>query len=208
MTALCAEVGTSPSLTAVQTIVLPKHHLDKPDDLPKCKDFALVTLRHPSDVSTLLSRWPWRREHESQDDDVPLVVREAAKYGFRTISKARWDQLNTEYLWWRQQLLDDMNATEQKAFIPEPPEADPRLVPDTEPSARAGDATLRHQDPLAPYPSGCLVHVRHIHPETNKTTLRKLLGRAFSQDGTQAANGIDYVDFNKGMDTVSTVVSC
>ena len=65
------------------------------------------------------------------------------------------------------------------------------------------EPTLSTLDYNAPYPPGCLVHVRHVHPETNKTTLRKLFAKASSEDDA----GIDYVDFNKGMITVRAIVS-
>ena len=48
------------------------------------------------------------------------------------------------------------------------------------------------------YPPNCLVFVRNVHPETNKTTLRSLLANAFGG----SVEKIDYVDYNKGLDSV------
>lgn len=47
------------------------------------------------------------------------------------------------------------------------------------------------------YPTNCLVFVKNINPQTNKTTLKTLFSRA-----TEASGTIDYVDFNKGLDSV------
>jgi hypothetical protein len=55
--------------------------------------------------------------------------------------------------------------------------------------------------PDAPFPPGCLVFVRNVHPHTNRTALRGLLGRALAERGL-AMETIDYVDYTKGMDSV------
>lgn len=52
------------------------------------------------------------------------------------------------------------------------------------------------------YPSDCLVFVKNIHPETNKTVLRTLFNCALDTD----VEAIDYVDFVKGMVTVSCTI--
>ena len=56
----------------------------------------------------------------------------------------------------------------------------------------------------ASYPQGCLVFVRNVHPETNKTTLRALFSQAFYDSESSEISGdvVDYVDFNKGSETV------
>jgi hypothetical protein len=54
----------------------------------------------------------------------------------------------------------------------------------------------------AHFPQGCLILVRNVHPRTNKSTLKALLGNVLV--GRElAADGVDYVDYTKGMDTVS-----
>lgn len=54
-----------------------------------------------------------------------------------------------------------------------------------------------HAPPDAPFPPGCLVYVRGVHPETNRTTLKALFAaRGFGPDA------LDYVDYSKGMGTV------
>ncbi|KDQ64102.1 hypothetical protein JAAARDRAFT_27728 [Jaapia argillacea MUCL 33604] len=52
--------STDSHLPAVQNIILPAHHLDKPGDKPKCKGFALVTLFRTEDVDRILEEWPWK----------------------------------------------------------------------------------------------------------------------------------------------------
>ena len=57
------------------------------------------------------------------------------------------------------------------------------------------------EEAVQTYPRRCLVFIRHIHPETNKTTLRTLLSRAYGSDTT--GKELDYVDYTKGLDSVS-----
>ena len=56
------------------------------------------------------------------------------------------------------------------------------------------------------FPPGCLTFVKNLHPQTNKTTIKGLLERAFTGDASAEAirdgSGIDYVDYQKNMDTV------
>jgi hypothetical protein len=52
------------------------------------------------------------------------------------------------------------------------------------------------------YSFGCLVFTRNLHPETNETTLRALFTATF-KSSLLDTGGLDYVDFNKGMDSVS-----
>jgi hypothetical protein len=52
------------------------------------------------------------------------------------------------------------------------------------------------------YPPRCLLFVKNIDPETNKTTLKVLLGRAFGKGKGSKGGEIDYVDFSKGLDSV------
>lgn len=56
------------------------------------------------------------------------------------------------------------------------------------------------------FPVGCLMFLKNIHPQTNKTTIKELLSRALADHaGTgvlQDGSGVDYVDYQKNMDTV------
>lgn len=129
------------------------------------------------------------------------------RFGFRTSTKAHWDKLNTEYLAYRQKLLDELAAVDQEARHTAHADvsAAPAAMPEPEPAQQVPISREPVLDLYAPYPPGCLAYVRNVHPETNKTTLRKLFAQAFQDSGPPgpSGDGIDYVDFNKGMDTVS-----
>jgi len=59
--------------------------------------------------------------------------------------------------------------------------------------------------PNSAYPPGCLVFVRNVHEDTNKTTLRNLFLHAQALDiegGEKDGDGLDYLDYTKGMDCV------
>ena len=202
---LLSQSGQTLSLAKVQAITLPPHHQDQPDDLPKCKGFAFVTLADHQDAQRFLEEWPWNKQLDHDDkasstsDD---YARESSKFGLRTLSKSRWDELKQEYLAYQRKLLNELVAFNEGSsslsvgtdvLAPEHDEDhDIAYQPEPEPVDLA-TTTLD-----SPYPLNCLVFVRNIHPETNKTTLRKLFSTAF--DAT--AEGLDYVDFNKGMDSV------
>ena len=184
----------------MQNIWLPPHAHDKPGDLPKCKGFALITLSSPEQAEELTRHWPWNVRRIDLHDvaDTP-ETQEAVKFGFRTMTRARWDELREEYLAYRRTLLDALAYAEQ-----EPGETAEAPETTTEESAAPLSTTshLPRTDLSSPYPQGCLIFVRNIHPETNKTTLRSLFSQAFANSDVSDA-GVDYVDFSKGMDTVS-----
>ncbi|KAF9819482.1 hypothetical protein IEO21_02090 [Rhodonia placenta] len=98
----------------VQHIWLPPHHQDNPGNSPKCKGFALVTLAHSEDAGRLLSEWPWEPRHiDLRSVAEPAEAHEAARYGFRTLSKTQWNQLQEEYLAYRQKLVDEIARAEE-----------------------------------------------------------------------------------------------
>ncbi|KAM5542433.1 hypothetical protein V8D89_003892 [Ganoderma adspersum] len=151
-----------------------------------------------------------------------LASEDAVKFGFRALPKARWDALKDEYLEHRQRLLDELARADADAERPprRPHErqthrgaqhAEPASAPtptqtrtrtqsesDSEPESEP-EPGPKSAEPLlglsAPYPPGCLVFVRNVHPETNKTTLKALLGA----HAPPAAAALDYVDYAKGM---------
>ena len=111
------------------------------------------------------------------------------------ITKTRWEELRDEYLAYRTQLLDAVHKEDRKLGMsghPKPAKAETALPP-LAPNILSNFAIP--QD----YPRGCLVFARNIHVETNKTTLRKL----FSSAVGLPQDVLEYVDFNKGMDSVS-----
>jgi len=163
-----------------------------------------VTLADHQDVQRLLEEWPWDKQL-NHNDKAPSTsddyARESSKFGLRTLSKSRWDELKREYLIYQRKLLNELVAFNEGSSLgtdvlvsehDEDRDVAYQSEPEPEPVVLA--TTL-----ASPYPMNCLVFVRNIHPETNKTTLRKLFSTAF--DATTSF-GLDYVDFNKGMDSV------
>lgn len=66
----------------------------------------------------------------------------------------------------------------------------------------SNDRATEHAETLA-YPPDCLVFVKNLYPGTNKTTLKSLFGRPFAAETSTKVNAIDYVDYQKGMASVS-----
>jgi len=211
------EADTEPRLR-IQCVTLPPHYLDKSGDTPKCKGYALVTFSTKSHLEAVLGAWPWQRRASfvsANDDDASPIVKEAFKYGLRAISKARWDALNEEYLAYKQSLVDEMTRTEMDMYrpdqgVPEPDHehGEPTALPHPHPHPPTQTQTQTQTTPFSPYPFNCLVFVRNVHPGTNKTTLKSLFAQAFQDQDPNGGGhahtpaGLDYVDFNKGMDTV------
>jgi hypothetical protein len=193
---MCRFVGKLPGISPleVQNITLPRHYMDKEDTQPKPKGFAFITFLSSQSVESLLHEWPW--EKPNSDVDSSDVAQEAVRFGFRAMHKARWDELKDEYLAYRQQLLDEIAASEDGASVPA---ADRNHSPE-----RSIHNSSLQSNTSSLYPHGCLIYVRNVHPETNKTTLRTLF--------TSAVGGspeiLDYVDFTKGMDSVKCFVYC
>ena len=192
-----------PSLVLVQNVTLPPHYQDNPGDTPKCRGYALVTLSTIEQRDALLDQWPWkRRVSGTSDDSEPSIpeIRETRKFGFRTISKTRWDQLNEEYVAYRQKLVDEAYQSNKREPVHRPDTSAYTPVEDEEPSAPCSTSSAPQTTSTSLYPYGCVVFVRNIHPETNKTTLKSLFSKSFAAAGQ--SSGLDYVDFNKGMDSV------
>jgi len=150
------------------------------------KGFAFVTLSSADLVKQLLEDWPWSPGDQSAPASASADVTDARKYGVRVITKTRWEELRDEYLAYRAQLLNAFHE-EDRGF-------------GTSVQQKSGPGGPSHSALAQDYPRGCLVFAKNIHTETNKTTLRGLFSSAvgFPRDV------LDYVDFNKGMDSVSS----
>ena len=165
------------------------------------RGFAFVTLSSEDLVRQLADDWPWLSENRTAflPEGIPGSaspdVTDAQRYGVRATTKARWEELRDEYLVYRTQLLDAVHEEERKFGTTIQPKFS-LPVPDLPPSTSNGPTrSVGWLD----YPRGCLVFARNIHTETNKTTLRRLFSSAIGA----SENVLDYVDFNKGMDSVS-----
>ncbi|EIN11043.1 hypothetical protein PUNSTDRAFT_112817 [Punctularia strigosozonata HHB-11173 SS5] len=203
---------SSKNASRIQSITLPPHHLDKPGDPPKCKGFALVTLSSAEDAEFILAAWPWDpTSARHKENPVPSIVQECVKFGFRCLSKREWSKRQDEYLAYRQKLLHEIVAADAEQTGPRsvpPPSVSESTVtesPAIPPPSTAAEPSPASTQPWSPYPLDCLVFVRRVHPQTNKTTLRTLFSVAFklrAQPPSAApSDGIDYVDFTKGLDT-------
>lgn len=145
------------------------------------------------------------------------ATNDARKFGFRTTTKSAWEALRAEYLVYRQQLVEEINAYQDSSTSAPPGSSSSRVDASVAPAAPSDtqpvqEAESQAQAPLkrptdestpaitlsAPYPYGCLLFIKNIHSETNKTTLKSLFGKVLTKTTT---SGIDYVDFSKGMDT-------
>ncbi|KAF4575385.1 hypothetical protein EYR40_004870 [Pleurotus pulmonarius] len=208
--------------TRIQSVTLPPHHFDEQGSIPKFKGFAFVVFSVLEDANTLLERWPWERDSEEEKQSSSLHSagtgitegeREARRFGLRALSQARWDELKEEYLSYRKTLIERAHDDGAPPNILPTPTSDPgKAKPEPEPehqtlpTSTVAPAPGPREDDSPPrpslddpYPYGCLVFVRNVHPATNKTTLRALFASVFSDTDTREA--IDYVDFTKGMDT-------
>ncbi|KAK1225322.1 hypothetical protein PQX77_011740 [Marasmius sp. AFHP31] len=191
----------------IQAVTLPPHHLAKDGDEPKCKGFAFVILTTTEDLELLLEKWPWKRNpHDTSA--ASSDVKEAHRFGFRCLTKGRWEALKEEYLEHRRKLVKELVSLEeeqQETFGGKHQPA--RRGDEYQYQTAVSDEQAHPLGPSltssSPFPPSCLVFVRNVHSETNKTTLKSLFTRSFStvpQPGTRS-NGLDYVDYNKGMDT-------
>ena len=163
------------------------------------KGFAFVTFSSKEFVKQLVDNWPWLPANRSVDlsNGIPAPtssdVVDAQKYGVRAITKARWEELRDEYLAYRMQLLNVIHEEGRKFGTNLRPTG--TIESDLPPSGSDG---LLDSAGSPDYPRGCLILAKNVHTGTNKTTLRKL----FSSTVGVPQEVIDYVDFNKGMDSV------
>ena len=222
----------------IQSIYFPPHYQDPPEAQPKCKGFALLTLSEPSAASHFLAHFPYHRtptnkgsatipaDHNDYDEASPEEL-EARNAGFRTLSKARWEALQSEYVQYRDALLHRIatfspsTAPPVPAVVPNPssPSPDNNNVPESDVApAGKGRASQDHQTPTTShpppplarschdYPPGCVIFVRHVPTDTNKTALRARFSALLADDGngndSTATAALDYVDYSKGLDSV------
>ncbi|RXW24183.1 hypothetical protein EST38_g1653 [Candolleomyces aberdarensis] len=212
---LPSKESLSSSPARVQHVFLPPHHRDKPGDVPIFKGFSLITFSDEADPKHFVEAWPWQPREDSPSKSSANndeTTSDAVKYGFRTTSKSNWEALRAEYLVYRQQLVQEINDHQDASALTrvhqkEPSSHEGQTSSSAKPSKQPKedeDVSTTNNSAItfdSPYPYGCLVFVKNIHPETNKTTLKTLFGKALSQSDAAVNGGIDYVDFNKGMDT-------
>ena len=171
------------------------------------------------------------------DEEISSSYVGATKFGLRILTKARWEELRAEYLLYRQELVDEINMFQddgessvgKKGYVGEIHDQeeleDPRrtnqiqvqkrahIQPRSTRSAATATNDLVDSTGIqsnSTYPPGCLVFVRNVHPETNKTTLRSLFLHAIGSTGVEVGkkddDGLDYLDYTKGMDSVCVLL--
>ncbi|TFK46921.1 hypothetical protein OE88DRAFT_1666711 [Heliocybe sulcata] len=179
--------------TSVQHVSLPGHHPNA-----KCKEFALASLQSEDELIHMTKHWPWHTNAPSDSGESEAEeaeeVSEARKFGLRCTSKERWEELGREYVAYREHLLQQVAGTDDQNVIG-PEDAGPSRVIGDETHEQMARTDLQS---LRDHPQNCLVFIRNVHQSTNKTTLRTLFSTAFAT--LEDSNGIDYVDYNKGMD--------
>ncbi|KAF8520775.1 hypothetical protein BU17DRAFT_46252 [Hysterangium stoloniferum] len=197
----CLKDEPSPKFL-VQSITFPRYHLAAQNEQPRCKGFAFVILDSLESVKSLCESYPWEGRGISASAKTDL---EASKFGTRVISKEKWDVLKSEYLAYQKQLLAQVSENPEPltniSLTPKersPPTQVVRSMPSVPRSvSSAQEEEEDAQMPSSWFPQNCLLFVRHVHPDTNKTTLRALFTGALPL----TKNTVDYVDFNKGIDS-------
>jgi hypothetical protein len=126
--------------------------------------------------------------------DSSIGESEAHKAGFRALTKERWDKLQAEYAEYRESLLLRIAADTTTTIISNP--AHNKIK-----STHTGpERTLAPAPAVQPpsYPAGCVLFARHVPPDTNKTALRTRFSDLLADPSV-----LDYVDYTKGLDSVS-----
>lgn len=145
-----------------------------------------------------------KKDHEASS--------KANEFGFRCLAKKDWENMKREYLALQQKLVKKAISSSSPPPIqtrigegklvegPSSPRPQ-RTSPDT--AAAAPGTQAVDKDASRGYPLDCLVFVKNVHPDTNKTTLKALFLEAIGEE----SDTIDYVDYTKGLDTVRPSVS-
>lgn len=209
--AICPTSSSTGQL--IQHISFPRHHGDAEDYVPiKCKGFAFIIFSQASAARAFTEQWPWAPSAEMGakcDGSPESPIDSARASGLRALSKRRWDTLKEEYIALQLQLRakavkSSMPHTRNRplakpaATPPEHGREEIEYTPHTQ-TMEMVMPVLKPENGRYSFPPDCLVFVKNVHAETNKTTLRTLFSKAF--DGS--LEEIDYVDYTKGLDSVS-----
>ena len=168
------------------------------------------------------------KDRSFPDEEISPSYLGATRFGLRILTKTKWEELKVEYLLYRQELIDENIAFQdegevrvydggRKGYLDETYDQDEqedqrksnqvqKRAHIQSRSTKSAAVAAVDTDPNSTYPSGCLVFVRNVHPETNKTTLRSLFlharGPTRIEGGKKDDDGLDYLDYTKGMDCV------
>ena len=179
------------------------------------------------------------KDKESSIEEISPFQVEATKFGLRVLSKAKWEGLRAEYLCYRQELVDEINTYQdegqsevhgggrKRRYLDEIHDQEEEQITEEDSNQTQGIhiQSQSSKNTVIPannlvlgtasiylnsaYPPGCLVFVRNVHSDTNKTTLRSLFLHARRssvesrvESGKKDDGGLDYLDYTKGMDCV------
>ncbi|KAG9120065.1 hypothetical protein FRC07_004601 [Ceratobasidium sp. 392] len=175
---------------------------------------AFVVFSSAEIAQAFAKRWAWNPSEASRDaahssgqntgkwstEDAEAA---AISSGFRSITKTRWDELKSEYLAHQSRVLKQNSRSERGPPVHNGQQPPSSTTPATRSLPSVAPLPVTHPKSSQavrppPFPPGILVFVRRLHPETNKTTLKALFGRAFPNG---EGDVIEYLDFQKGIDS-------
>jgi hypothetical protein len=151
-----------------------------------------------STAKAFVKAWPWEVLPKTKGQ-LDGERKEAADHCFRTILKSHWLVFRDEYLAYQEKLLQESRDHASRGVEDDRPQ----LVPPPPKRQRLEQPVPQEEPNEMLYPRDCLVFLSHVHPETNKTTLKNLVKTLLRPPG--AEDILDYVDYSKGLDTVSAV---
>ena len=189
-----------------------------------------MTSDGPMDKSAVGNTKGEGKDKNLPDEEISPLHVEATKFGLRILTKAKWEELKAEYLLYRQELIDEINKFQdedeirvyggrKRGYVDEMHDPEEQITEEAQrtdqiqvqKSASTKNTAIATNDligtasihPSPTYPPGCLVFVRNVHPQTNKTSLRNLFLHAREvAGGKKDDDGLDYLDYTKGMDCV------
>ncbi|KAH7343205.1 hypothetical protein B0J17DRAFT_641436 [Rhizoctonia solani] len=197
--------SSEPEQQVVQDILIPtaEPSLINPAQPERFRGQAFVVLATYELAHAFCKRWRWTALRNASANKCPKpkaeerwskeIAEEAAEVcGFRSLSKSQWDTLKAEYLQHQSRVL---KQTPRRPKVDKNPSNSTSNLPAPAPAQQPNQAPISQPTPYPPpFPPGILVFVKRLHPETNKTTLKNLFGRG-------APNGVEYIDFQKGIDS-------
>ncbi|KZT37526.1 hypothetical protein SISSUDRAFT_841875 [Sistotremastrum suecicum HHB10207 ss-3] len=187
----------------IESITFPPRCNAPDGEIPRSKGFAFIVFSSPSPMENFHQAWRWDTSSKTKvGSPMPLVDSQdaypkALSHGFRSLPKAQWDTLRDEYLKYQSGIIAGAAHAESSEII------SPTISSSRKEAPTPSTPGVSEQSAAASswFPVGCLVLVKHLNPSTNRTTLKKLLGKAFQADVANGEERVNYVDFQKGLDT-------
>ncbi|CAE6533749.1 unnamed protein product [Rhizoctonia solani] len=190
---------------AVQDILIPtaEPSLITPPHSGRFRGQAFVVFVTHELTHAFCKRWNWNTPQRISATKCPelksggrwsrdIAEETAEACGFRSLSKSQWDKLKAEYLEHQSRVL---KQAPRHPKVDKVPATSTENLPAPVPAQQPGQISAPRPTPHPPpFPPGILVFIKRLHPETNKTTLKTLFGRG-------APNGVEYIDFQKGIDS-------